>query len=135
MDLLEIRGIDWKLYVDDTKGFILLLRLRRRKKGELKTCSWTQDVIENKYKRNLVFREPTMPMKIKGLLHQTQDIYEKKAGWLKPQVENRDGGWCQDGSGFVPAAASTLGWSAPRGLHHNGSEGPATTRNTASPPS
>ena len=33
-----------------------------------------------------------MSMKIRGLFHYSHDIYEKKETWLKPQVENGDGG-------------------------------------------
>jgi hypothetical protein len=51
------------LYAADTKGFIVLLRLRRRKKGELKKCSWTHYVIENEYRTNF------------GILR-THDVYE-----------------------------------------------------------
>jgi hypothetical protein len=40
-----------------------------------------------------------MPMKIKGLSHFGQNMYEKKGAWLEPQVENRDGACISDESG------------------------------------
>jgi hypothetical protein len=57
-----------------------------------------------------IFREPTMFMKIQDLFHQTQDICEKKVGWVKPQVEIRDGG--------VPPRSRLF----PRALHASGGE-------------
>jgi hypothetical protein len=49
-------------------------------------------LFKTKIERISVFREPTMSMKINGLFHQVHDVDEKKSGWIKPQVENRDGG-------------------------------------------
>ena len=55
-----------------------------------------------------ILTNATMLMKKNDLHSLTHDVYEKKGTWLKPQVENRDGGCAKDGSSFVPSAGSTI---------------------------
>ena len=54
-----------KLYVAEAKGFTAPGRVRRRKKGELKNEDISQDVTENKYRKNVSV----------GVTH---DVYENK---------------------------------------------------------
>jgi hypothetical protein len=42
--------------------------------------------------RTDILTNATMLMKTTDLHSLTHDVYEKKGTWLKPQVENRDGG-------------------------------------------
>jgi hypothetical protein len=49
-----------------------------------------------------------MLMKRKELHHSLQDVDEKKGHWLKPKVENGEGGVRQGPLWFCPPAASTV---------------------------
>jgi hypothetical protein len=49
-----------------------------------------------------------MLMKQNELNHYLQDVDEKKGTWLKPKVENGEGGLRQGQLWFFPPAASTV---------------------------
>ena len=76
----------------DAKGVISLVPVRRREKGEQKIRDSPTMLLKTKVNKNDNLTYPTISMKTNALFFLSHDMYEKKGTWLKPPVENGDGG-------------------------------------------